>query len=244
MKNIDILFCTRDDHAFSSLFRDYDDGEHCTMQLVHTGRAALDRAQRYAPDILVIDSVLLDLDGLAVVDRMQASLGGRMPRVIAGIRTPMARAEFARRGAYAMLDMPWREAQLHRALDGAMGDIDTRIDWDQAQGAHARAAAHLIAMGMRPGLHGFEYLAWAAALCCQSENRLFAINERVYAPIAKRFGTSPQNVERLIRHAVESTMDAGRGREVYGFFGNTIDPTRGKPTNAQMLAALSQHIRG
>ena len=50
-------------------------------------------------------------------------------------------------------------------------------------------------------------------------------------------------VERLIRHAVESVMDAFGVRRVYGFFGNSIDPIRGKPTNAEMIGMLAQYMR-
>ena len=57
-------------------------------------------------------------------------------------------------------------------------------------------------------------------------------------------GRSPeQAVERLIRHAVESVMDAFGVRRVYGFFGNSIDPIRGKPTNAEMIGMLAQYMR-
>ena len=38
-------------------------------------------------------------------------------------------------------------------------------------------------------------------------------------------------------------MDSVGADGIYGFFGNTIDPTRGKPTNAQMIAMLVQRMR-
>jgi len=38
-------------------------------------------------------------------------------------------------------------------------------------------------------------------------------------------------------------MDSVRADALYAFFGNTIDPTRGKPTNAQMVAMLAQKVR-
>ena len=70
-----------------------------------------------------------------------------------------------------------------------------------------------------------------------------AIGERIYAPVADRLGTTPQNVERLIRHAVERTADTVGEHGIYSFFGNSIDPMRGKPTNAQMIAMLVQRLR-
>ena len=38
-------------------------------------------------------------------------------------------------------------------------------------------------------------------------------------------------------------MDTVGRRRVYAFFGNTIDPTRGKPTNAEMIGMLAQYMR-
>ena len=38
-------------------------------------------------------------------------------------------------------------------------------------------------------------------------------------------------------------MDNAKAEELYAFFGNTIDPARGKPTNAQMIGMLAQKVR-
>lgn len=39
-------------------------------------------------------------------------------------------------------------------------------------------------------------------------------------------------------------MDTVGVLRIYGFFGNTIDPMRGKPTNAEMIGMLAQHHAG
>ena len=83
----------------------------------------------------------------------------------------------------------------------------------------------------------------AAALVLDDESRMEAVGDRLYKPVAEHFGTTEQTVERLIRHAVESVMDARGVRRIYGFFGNSIDPMRGKPTNAEMIGMLAQHMR-
>ena len=97
--------------------------------------------------------------------------------------------------------------------------------------------------GAMNGSVSVNALAWAAGLAYDNEARLFAVGRDLYAPIAQRFGATEAAVERLIRHAVESTMDSVGADGIYGFFGNTIDPTRGKPTNAQMIAMLVQRMR-
>lgn len=242
-QKIGVLCAVREDSVIRRLARELDDGERCTFRIVRTGTDALLEAQRYAPDILVVDSVLTGMDGIGVVERMKTQLGGRMPRVIGGVMMPLAEEGFRRRGVRRTVQVPWEYTELRIALEDAMEEIDTFVDWQRAQEGYEHACVLLARMGMRPALHGFTYLAWAAALAARNESRVHAIGMRLYAPIAARFGTTPQNVERLIRHAVESTMDDAKAKGIYSFFGNTIDPTRGKPTNAQIVSMLAQKVR-
>ena len=240
---VNILCAVRDRRVAESLKRELDDGEHCTMQIVTDGRAALRSSRQFAPDILVIDAVLPGMDGLGVVDCLREMLGDRMPRVIGGSMMPFSDEGFRRRGVRAVVRVPWEKEELHGALMTELDEIDHLIDWEAAHAPYEQACALLSAMGMNTGLKGFAYLAWAAALAYENEARLFAVGKRLYQPIAERFHTTPQSVERLIRHAVESTMDAAAARGVYGLFGNTLDPARGKPTNAQIIGMLVQRMR-
>lgn len=240
---VNILCAVRDRRVLRSLKQELDDGEHCTMQIVTDGRAVLSSSRRFAPDILVIDAVLPGMDGLGVVDCLHEMLGGRMPRIIGGSMMPFSDRGFRRRGAHAVVHVPWQREELHDALMTELDEIDHRIDWEAAQAPYRQACALLTAMGMHAELKGFVYLAWAAALAYENEARLFAVGRRLYGPVAQRFDTTPQSVERLIRHAVESTMDAAAARGVYGLFGNTLDPARGKPTNAQIIGMLVQRMR-
>ena len=243
MKKMDILCAVRDVGMAQALRWELDDGESYTVRIAANGEAALASAWRFVPDILVVDAVLPRLDGLAVVDRLRAVLGERAPRVIGGAMTQMAATEFLRRGAVCVLDVPWRLHEVRAALEQELRVLDTQVDWEAAKADYRRARELLRQIGMRESLHGFDYLAWAAALSFLSEARLFAIGERLYRPIAEHARTTPQNVERLIRHAIESTVDAEGPDSIYAFFGNTIDPTRGKPTNAQMIAMPAQRLR-
>lgn len=242
-KRVDILCAVRDRAAARMLSAELDDGEQCTVRLAASGPAALEAARRFAPGILVVDAILPGLDGLALVDRMRAMLGERMPCVIGGAMLPLAEEGFYRRGAARVIRVPWRREELCEAVEQIMREMETHIDWERARRDYRRAANLLRRLGMRETLRGFDYLSWAAALAYEREESLYAIGEMLYQPIAERLDTTPQNVERLIRHAVESAMDAVGAVGIYGFFGNTIDPTRGKPTNAQMIGMLSQRMR-
>lgn len=243
MKKRNILCAVRDAQTAKAVRRDWEADGACAVTIAFDGMQALYAARHAAPDVLVVDAVLPGLDGFGVIDRLRQTLGARMPGVIGGSVRGFASGGFLARGADFALELPWNARELRRAIGELLLRARTQVDWPRVQAEYDRACAMLRAMGMREHLRGFGYLAWAAALASDSEERLDALGERIYEPVAARFHTTPQSVERLIRHAVEGSMDAAGAQGVYGFFGNTIDPTRGKPTNAQMIGMLAERLR-
>ena len=218
-------------------------GENCLLDIVTTGNLAIDACRRATPDILVLEAVLPGLDGLGVMDRLRGELGAQMPRVIGIAGTPFSREGFLRRGAKIVISAPCDPVQLKAAILQVIEDMKSQIDWDALCPMRKRAGLLLAQMGMADSLKGYGYLSWAAALACENEGRLFGVGKEIYEPIAGHCETTKENVERLIRHAVESTMSAAGAKGVYTLFGNTIDPAKGKPTNAHVIALLAQRLR-
>jgi len=240
---INILCAVRNAHMAQELDMEIGDGERCTFRIVTNGADALETSRKFAPDILIVDAVLPGVDGLAVIDRMKEMLGDRMPGVIGCSMMHFADGGFCRRGVRNLVGVPWQREEIRSALLMLMERIQNIVDFDRINDSCQRAMELLTQMGMCSTLKGYAYLAWAAALAYEHEARLGRVGESIYHPIAEQFGTTPENVERLIRHAVERTMDGERAKGVYQFFGNTIDPTRGKPTNAQCIGMLAQRLR-
>lgn len=242
MRKINVLCAMRDSRVVEGLRVRMD--ERCLFRAVGSGDAALACASRVPPDVLVVDAVLPRLDGVGVVERMRGMLGeARMPVVVGGSVLSFCDEAFRRLGAEHLASVPWNESQLFRILTDVIRRMDTRVDWAHAQSGCERAQALLRQMGMNEKLSGFTYLAWASAIAAAQEDRLGAVREQLYVPVAERFDTTPQNVERLIRHAVERTADTVGAQRIYTFFGNTIDPMRGKPTNAQIIGMLGERVR-
>jgi len=243
LETVHILCAVHDAAVVQRLSREMDDGEHCLFDIVRDGASALRYCQAHMPDILVLDAVLPVIDGLGVMDCLHTAQHSRMPRVIGGSVTRLSEAGFLSRGAQAVVHVPWNAVELRAALHAQMEAAQSVINWQELEPACQMAEEMLRRMGMNAALKGATYLAPAAALAFENESRLNAVGKCIYEPIAVRWGTTPQCVERLIRHAVESTMGAAQARGVYSLFGNTIDPARGKPTNAQIIALLAQRMR-
>ena len=82
----------------------------------------------------------------------------------------------------------------------------------------------------------------AAALACAPQGAA-SYSGRLYPWTAAAFGVTPGAVERAIRTAVEDTWLHGDLAAIQALFGFSVDAERGKPTNAEFLSMLAQHIR-
>ena len=240
---IRILCAVQDRKRLYPLLMEMDDGETYFFDVVATGTQAIEASRKVNVDILVVEAVLAGIDGLGVMDRLRGELGIRMPRVIGIAGTPFSRDGFLRRGAKAIVPAPYDPVLLKEAIQQVSADMKSQVDWEMLTEMRGRAGALLSQMGMSESLKGYGYLSWAAALAWENEGRLFCVGKEIYEPVARHCETTKENVERLIRHAIESTMSAARAKGVYTLFGNTIDPAKGKPTNAHVIALLAQRMR-
>ena len=239
--NVRILCAARDRRTMNMLRRELEQDEEYLVQIVPTGSAALEYALRSVPDILVVDSILPGMDGLGVVDALQRQLGVQAPRVIAGSMMDMATEGFLRRGAYGVLRVPWNPEELLCCVRNCAAQLDM-VDWRRAQSLQETACRLLQEMGMDAGLKGCLYLSWCAAIAACGGEGHPKEGKALYRAVAGRLSATESGVERLIRHALESAMNENAGG-MYAFFGNTIDPMRGKPTNAQAIRALAERLR-
>lgn len=102
----------------------------------------------------------------------------------------------------------------------------------------------LIRLGIPVNLSGYAYIR--TAVLRYSEMALLSqrvrITKDIYPWVAKQHGTTPQCVERSIRHAVGISFDRGDLNVLHSIFGFTVDSCKGKPTNAEFIAMMSFRI--
>ena len=69
-----------------------------------------------------------------------------------------------------------------------------------------------------------------------------AVTKQLYPNVAKEYNTTSSRVERAIRHAIEVAWDRGDVDVLNSYFGYTIHNTRGKPTNSEFIAMISDKL--
>lgn len=65
----------------------------------------------------------------------------------------------------------------------------------------------------------------------------------LYPQIAAKFDTTASWVERGIRYLIEVTWTRADMDILCGYFGNTVSPDRGKPTNGEFIAQIANVVR-
>lgn len=98
-------------------------------------------------------------------------------------------------------------------------------------------------LGIPSHLLGYAYLQAAIDLVVGQPEAAYAVTSCVYPGVAMRYSTTPQLVERAIRHAVERGWSRCDETMREKYFGGKLDPVRKKPTNAEFIARIANLIR-
>lgn len=176
------------------------------------GVEALTLAAERQPDVLVMDLVLLKLDGIEVLRRLPEACPGAKAIVV----THLYRNEIVRQctalGAAYFVPEPC--------------DITALLD-------------RIRQIGVPAHIKGYQYLREAIILTINDMDIINAVTKVLYPEVAKKFGTTPSRVERAIRHAIEVAWDRGDIEVLQKFFGYTVSNIKGKPTNSEFIAMIA-----
>ena len=98
-------------------------------------------------------------------------------------------------------------------------------------------------VGVPAHIKGYQYLRTAIMLTLENGELVNLITKKLYPTVAKMYQTTPSRVERAIRHAIEVAWDRGDLDILHAYFGYTIQNQRGKPTNSEFIAMISDNLR-
>ena len=101
----------------------------------------------------------------------------------------------------------------------------------------------LLEMGTPDHLVGHPYVVEAVLMAVENRYYINNITFGLYPQIAAKFDTTASRVERGIRHLIEVTWTRADMDILCGYFGNTVSPDRGKPTNGEFIARLTNVVQ-
>ena len=101
----------------------------------------------------------------------------------------------------------------------------------------------LLELGAPDHLVGHPYTVQAILLVVQDRTYIDSITFGLYPQLAVIFDTTASRVERAIRHLIEVTWDRGDWDTLTRYFGNTVSAEKGKPTNGEFIARMSNVVK-
>lgn len=101
----------------------------------------------------------------------------------------------------------------------------------------------LLEIGIPAHIKGYQYIREGIIMSFYDRNMLQYITKSLYPSIAKKYKTTSSSVERTIRHAIEVAWRRGNMEVLEEVFGNTICAGKGKPTNSEFMALLTDKLR-
>ena len=214
-----------------------------------TGETVLREILTLQPDLLILAGNLAGMDGLKLLEILGDALAAP-PRVLylwqgttAAGKAWMDQALQA--GADCAACESEGEAEFFLALKTAREAIKRTPRLAKPWEAERLTIAEglLDALSIPDALKGKAYLRFSCAALACAPQLAQSLSSRLYPYTARAFQTTPQAVERAMRTAVEYTWLHGDLNAIGRLFGLTVDADRGKPTNAEFLSMLAEHVR-
>ncbi|MBR3703995.1 MAG: sporulation transcription factor Spo0A [Oscillospiraceae bacterium] len=203
------------------------------------GTKVTELVNMHKPDVMVLDLVLPGLDGLSILRRLKDT---ERPEILVTsnfVRQEMV-AEAGNLGAAMFISKPYSEDAM---IEHLLRISEKRGEQFHAPGLEEMVTSIIHEVGVPAHIKGYQYVREAIMITVEDMEVINSVTKVLYPEVAKRYHTTPSRVERAIRHAIEVAWDRGDIETLQRFFGYTVSNIKGKPTNSEFVAMISDRIR-
>lgn len=209
------------------------------------GSLVLEKIKTQNPQIVIMDLFMPELDALGVISAVKReNIEAPMFVVTAAYATPALEREVISAGAAYFAIMPTNREEL---IDRLMSLCRAKPEWIREEepshpSLRVQVTEILHQIGVPAHIKGYHYLRDSIIMAVQDPDIINAVTKQLYPNVAKEYNTTSSRVERAIRHAIEVAWDRGDVDVLNSYFGYTIHNTRGKPTNSEFIAMISDKL--
>ena len=234
------------------------------------GEDAIQMIQKETPDVVLLDLVMPKMDGISVVEQVKEQTPKtKNPAFImlsAAGEEQVTREAFKAGVNYYLMKPVDREILLNRirhlgklpqtpatgrilqtpAAEEAAGPVrisrEEYIEEYIRENLETDITRMLHELGIPAHIKGYQYLRDAITMVVKDREMMDSVTKILYPAIAKKNQTTASRVERAIRHAIEVAWGRGKMETIEELFGYTISIGKGKPTNSEFIALISDKI--
>ena len=250
-----------------------DDNEHMVMLLENIlkedaditvvgkgtdGLQALTLIREKEPDVVLLDLIMPKLDGLEVLQKINQEKNlKKKPAfiIISAIGQENITEDAFSLGASYYIMKPFDNEVVLNKVRQIQKDKRTKLLHAKHPMVAENPAEYMTQnletdvtniiheIGVPAHIKGYQYLRDAIIMSVENRDVINSITKVLYPTIAKMNQTTPSRVERAIRHAIEVAWSRGKMDTINELFGYTINTGKGKPTNSEFIALISDKMR-
>ncbi len=234
------------------------DEELSVVGTAKDGEEAYNVIKTKEPDVVLLDIVMPKLDGLGVLDRVNHDKAiKKHPTfiMISAIGQEKITEDAFQLGADYYIMKPFDNDMVIDRIKYIRNQKNVHHMEHRKVNAYEKAAEPephnlesdvteiIHEIGVPAHIKGYQYLRDAIIMSVHDMEMLNSITKILYPTIAKKYQTTPSRVERAIRHAIEVAWSRGKMDTIDEMFGYTIHNGKGKPTNSEFIALITDRIR-
>ena len=209
------------------------------------------------PDVVLLDIIMPKMDGITVMEKLNEDPSVRKRPafiIISAVGQERIIEDAFRLGACYYIMKPFdqktildriKSVRKRRHAKNFQSNNGTKeyVEQDMMKSLEEDVTGIIHEVGVPAHIKGYQYLREAIIMSVNNMDMLNSITKILYPSIAKKFQTTPSRVERAIRHAIEVAWSRGKMDTLDDLFGYTISNGKGKPTNSEFIALITDKIR-
>ena len=216
-----------------------------TLLIEKDGSQILSRIKAEAPDVIIMDAFMLHIDALGVIHQISEMKDIRKPVmiVLSSVDNQHFENEIISSGADYYFLKPVEADIIAQRISQITGWKAKSKDDENDKDVEVVVSEIMHQIGVPAHIKGYVYLREAIVATVKNSEMMGSVTKLLYPYVAKKFKTTSSRVERAIRHAIEVAWDRGDVDVLSSYFGYTIQSSRGKPTNSEFIAMISDRLR-
>lgn len=221
----------------------------------YDGRAAKELILKHRPDILLLDIVMPEKDGLDVIEDISRNKDIKIPLtiVMSAIGQERVTQKAIALGAMYYVVKPFDMATLIERLRD-LSSIDNNELGGEVFSSKPKENKTLASLevrvtnmihdvGVPAHIKGYQYIRDGVEIIFDRPDVIGGITKELYPELASKFETTVSRVERAIRHAIEVSWNRGDWDLMEELFGHSVDIDKAKPTNSEFMVTIADKLR-